>query len=691
MRKSIAKVTNQLSSLLIVSTLFVIMGVFVTHRITVASLDATKKELAQTHLEQALESYRLGLVGNVAMIANLKLFLDFTRSGPVTRKSLQTEMLQSLGQLKRTEVIGIELFLESENEKVISIGELSSSSLKLKLCYFGDILSSEFGECNASLVLYLDSLAITEKIIKSSPDIEQCFDCQSIDLFRDFKSKVFKIGSEGKVPVYARATPQDNGMIFILFEISIILLILIYVYWVRRKITAIVKLEIVEPILSLSKKISENTPDDADESISELLAIEANYLRGEAILQTTQMLAHDVRKPFTMIKGLLNILVEEKNANKLNKLIEDYVPEIDRAIFGVDQMISDVMNMGVKPNIRKETVDPAELLYFAVQDILKVYDRDDVSFAFNIEACRKLFVDSVKVKRVLSNIIANALQVMQSEASIMMNVRDYDDSFVEIEITNTGSFICADKLSNIFDSFYTFGKSSGTGLGLAIAKKFIEAHGGQISCLSSEKMNRVSFFMTLPAHKSERSISSHRLLKGVDFKARSRQKKPNSHKDIPVHEKLVNQIKSLDSKKYKLLIVDDDPIFAQAIKATLIGVNLNEHFTIESSHSAATVLTDPKCLDADFLICDIDFESETVSGIDVVKHFRENSNGVKIALHSNRIEQSIDDIVQAFNLTFLSKPIDEFELLNFSILDAYPQDSSCRGFAFDDFKVEDEA
>ena len=56
-----------------------------------------------------------------------------------------------------------------------------------------------------------------------------------------------------------------------------------------------------------------------------------------------------------MIKGLLNILVEEKNANKLNKLIEDYVPEIDRAIFGVDQMISDVMNMGVKPNIRKDS------------------------------------------------------------------------------------------------------------------------------------------------------------------------------------------------------------------------------------------------------------------------------------------------------------------------------------------------
>ena len=61
---------------------------------------------------------------------------------------------------------------------------------------------------------------------------------------------------------------------------------------------------------------------------------------------------------------------------------------------------------------------------------------------------------ALKLKRVLSNIIANALQVMQSEASIMMNVRDYDDSFVEIEITNTGSFICADKLSNIFDSFF---------------------------------------------------------------------------------------------------------------------------------------------------------------------------------------------------------------------------------------------
>ena len=174
MNKSISKVTNQLSYLLIVSAIVVIFAVFISHRITVASLDNTKKELAATHLDKALDSYRLSLIGNVAMITNLKMFIDFTRSGPITRRKLKTEMLQSLGQLKKSEVIGIDLFLKKENEKIISIGEPSSSNLSLELCYFGDILSSTYGECNARLILHLDSLSITRKIVNSSTDIKQC-------------------------------------------------------------------------------------------------------------------------------------------------------------------------------------------------------------------------------------------------------------------------------------------------------------------------------------------------------------------------------------------------------------------------------------------------------------------------------------------------------------------------------------
>ena len=304
MKKSISKVKNQLSYLLIASTLFVLVGVFITHRITVASLEQTKVELAESQLEKAMDAYRMNLFSNVAMIANLKMFIDFTRSGPVSRDQLKTEMLQSLGQLKKSEVIGIDLFLKRSNTNAISIGEKSSSVLSLDLCYFGGILSAEFGECNAKMTLYLDSLAITNKIVKQSSVIKQCFDCESINLFKNVESKVFNIHSGNKVPVYAEAVPESNKLVFYLFEFAILVLLLIYVFWVRRRITSIVQSEVVEPIQNLTKKMSASHGfENEDDSISELLSIEANYLRGEAILQTTQMLAHDVRKPFSMVKG----------------------------------------------------------------------------------------------------------------------------------------------------------------------------------------------------------------------------------------------------------------------------------------------------------------------------------------------------------------------------------------------------
>ena len=166
----------------------------------------------------------------------------------------------------------------------------------------------------------------------------------------------------------------------------------------RRRITEIVKHEVVEPIQNLTKKISASNSEEKDDSISELLAIEANYLRGEAILQTTQMLAHDVRKPFSMVKGLLSLLVDEKDNDKARKLVKEYVPEIEKAIFSVDQMISDVMNMGAKINLIKEEVVLDAVIYSCARDVFRVYRREDVKVEFQINARRSLFVDKAKIK-----------------------------------------------------------------------------------------------------------------------------------------------------------------------------------------------------------------------------------------------------------------------------------------------------
>ena len=62
-----------------------------------------------------------------------------------------------------------------------------------------------------------------------------------------------------------------------------------------------------------------------------------------------------------------------------------------------------------------------------------------------------------------------------------------NEGFLSVSIANTGSYILEDNLNKIFESGYTYGKRNGTGLGLSICKKFIESHGGWISCHSNQK------------------------------------------------------------------------------------------------------------------------------------------------------------------------------------------------------------
>ena len=50
---------------------------------------------------------------------------------------------------------------------------------------------------------------------------------------------------------------------------------------------------------------------------------------------------------------------------------------------------------------------------------------------------------------------------------------------VEVSVRDSGGGIPEDKLSKIFDPFYTT-KEQGTGLGLSIVRKIVETYGGKI-------------------------------------------------------------------------------------------------------------------------------------------------------------------------------------------------------------------
>ena len=108
------------------------------------------------------------------------------------------------------------------------------------------------------------------------------------------------------------------------------------------------------------------------------------------------------------------------------------------------------------------------------------------------------FVDAEAIRKILSNLISNAIKYAKSEVIITL-FRD-ENSF-EFIVKNDGNLIPKGLKSKIFEPFFRILGSenqTGTGIGLAICKKIAENHNGYILAKGTVGVG-AEFIIYLPA------------------------------------------------------------------------------------------------------------------------------------------------------------------------------------------------
>lgn len=109
--------------------------------------------------------------------------------------------------------------------------------------------------------------------------------------------------------------------------------------------------------------------------------------------------------------------------------------------------------------------------------------------------------NSIMFRRMISNLLANALQYTPQGGWIKATIHKLDATHVKITIQDNGPGIPAKHLPKLFDRFYrtdaarTTG-AGGTGLGLAIAKSIVDLHHGTIN-VTSEAGKGTTFTLIL--------------------------------------------------------------------------------------------------------------------------------------------------------------------------------------------------
>ena len=229
----------------------------------------------------------------------------------------------------------------------------------------------------------------------------------------------------------------------------------------------------------------------------------AKAAKSETIARMTQMLAHDIRKPFSLLQiGLDRLDNAGSNPTEIRELTRNIRVHVGQSLESANSMLSDILDAtGREINPTPRLVSFEKILRAALTQAFGYGPSNQISLTYDIGKNYQLYVDDFKIQRVLFNLLENARQAMNSEGIIWMRAHEHysgtGSPFVEITIGNSNSLIPPEYLAKIFDLFFSKGKKTGSGLGLSICQKIITAHGGTIRCNSKPDYG-TEFIFTLP-------------------------------------------------------------------------------------------------------------------------------------------------------------------------------------------------
>ena len=93
--------------------------------------------------------------------------------------------------------------------------------------------------------------------------------------------------------------------------------------------------------------------------------------------------------------------------------------------------------------------------------------------------------DAVRLRRVIDNVLSNAVKFSPDGGPIRLAVRTNADDLV-LSVSDTGIGIPVAAAEHVFESFFRADNATargigGTGLGLALCRDIVDAHGGGIA------------------------------------------------------------------------------------------------------------------------------------------------------------------------------------------------------------------
>ena len=215
-------------------------------------------------------------------------------------------------------------------------------------------------------------------------------------------------------------------------------------------------------------------------------------------------ISHDLKTPITAVKGYVEGIMD--GVADTPEKMDRYVRTIYNKTNEMDHLINELTFYSKIDTNRI----PYTFSKLNVEDYFEDCSEEvgleletrgiELVYANYVEKDVMVIADGEQIRRVIHNIISNAIKYMDKPKGIIqIRIKDVGD-FIQIEIEDNGKGIGPKDLPYIFDRFYRTDVSrnsskGGSGIGLSIVKKILEDHGGKVWATSRLGIGTIMYFV----------------------------------------------------------------------------------------------------------------------------------------------------------------------------------------------------
>ncbi len=217
--------------------------------------------------------------------------------------------------------------------------------------------------------------------------------------------------------------------------------------------------------------------------------------------------ANDLRNPLFSLMGYLDLMANGNGSDPQTR--QEFLARASKDANRLQVMVNELLDFSILENqglaLNWEKVDIVAVVQEVVQSFHDQAEARRITLLFSPKIPSQVVdLDASRMRRVLANLVENAIKFSEIDDRIMVTVEPADGSIL-IHVMDQGCGIPKEERSRVFEKYYQVSHASkknnaGSGLGLYIAKQIVDAHGGEISVES--RLNAGSkFTVLLPVSK----------------------------------------------------------------------------------------------------------------------------------------------------------------------------------------------